>query len=200
MTPLTTQLSFLACICCAYEDKSCGYHIVQVKAVQAVYGAMNCVDGGGCECVLVWNGGLSKVFSSKPLDLAWQRITSRCSTLCVVSLVPLVFVYQFTLMFTVQLVVPCTHAHINLGIIQLWTSYIYMHIPIHPHIYSSTHPHTHTHIHTHTHAYTHTGPYESPLLITHTQHHTMPSTRGNLPLAQSSSAHWRVLPNQIVPK
>ena len=35
---------------------------------------------GGCEFVLVWNGGLSEVFSSKPLDLSWQKISSRCST------------------------------------------------------------------------------------------------------------------------
>ncbi len=72
-----------------------------MKSVQAVYGIVNsgegadgvAVDservgsepvgkeeGGGCESVLVWSGGLSEVFSSKPLDLSWQKITAQCST------------------------------------------------------------------------------------------------------------------------
>ena len=37
--------------------------------------------GGVGEGTLVWNNGLSESFSSKPLDLVWQRITACCSTM-----------------------------------------------------------------------------------------------------------------------
>ena len=37
--------------------------------------------GGVGVGTLVWNNGLSESFSSKPLDLVWQRITACCSTM-----------------------------------------------------------------------------------------------------------------------